>query len=540
MRHKIGTECIYMALITVKAGELERLSGVAKKRFEDLLTAIGVPLERDENGELDLEITPNRPDLLSVEGVARALESFETGKVKEYKAEKSDFKATVDKSVQKVRPYIGMAVIKNVKIDDEFLKSLIGLQEKLHDTTGRKRKKVAIGVHDGSKIKFPLTYKAVPRDGISFVPLDMDAKMTPAQILEKHPKGIDYAHLVGKECPIIIDSKGDVLSFPPIINGELTRVGVGTDNIILDVTGISKDTVMRILNIITCAFADRGGKIYSVEVGGEQCPALGFEKAEYPQKLCEAVLGLKLKESERKSYLAKMGYGYENGKVLVPPYRADIIGPIDIVEDIAIAHGLNNFKRTMPDFFTPGDMDTTYDAAHKALTGMGYLECSGWILTSAKKEDAAGLDPAKCLPISNKLTEDFSHVRQSIIPNLLEILAISKNQAYPQKIYELGPVWAGKGTAMRLAGAITHHKASFSEVKSAVKTLFYEMGLDFEAKPPKSAPATYIDGRCAAIYSKGKMIGSFGEIHPQVLNNFNLEQPACAFEMEMGKELFTD
>lgn len=524
-----------MALITVKSGELEKLSGIKAAKFEDVLTAIGVPVERIEAGELDLEITPNRPDLLSVEGVARAICSFETGKAREYKAEKSDYKAIVDKSVQKVRPFIGMAVVKGIKIDEEFLKSLISLQEKLHDTTGRKRKKVAIGVHDGSKIKFPLTYKAVARDAVSFVPLDMEQKMTPGQILEKHPKGIDYAHLVGKECPMIVDSKGDVLSFPPVINGELTRVGEGTENVILDVTGTSKDTVMRVLNILACAFADRGATIYSVDVGGVKCPALEQEEMDYPEKLCESLLGLKLKEADRKSYLAKMGFGYSKGKALVPPYRTDVISGIDIVEDIAIAHGLNNFKRTLPGFFTPGGLDSSLEAVHGAMTGMGYLECSGWILTSEKKEAGAGLDPKKSLPISNKLTEDFSHVRQSIIPNLLEVFAISKNQAYPQKIYEIGPVWAGAGTQNRLAGAISHHKASFSEMKSALKTLFYEIGLELETKPLPDGSGTYIDGRAAGIYFKGKQVGSLGEIHPQVLNNFNLEQPACAFEIEISK-----
>ncbi len=520
-----------MALITVNAGELERLSEVGSKKFEEVLTSIGVPLERFEAGELDLEITPNRPDMLSVEGVARAIACFEKGIVPKYKADKSDLSVKIEPSVHSVRPYIGVAVVKNIKINDEFLKSLIGLQEKLHDTIGRKRKKVAIGVHDGTNIKFPLTYKAVPKTSVSFVPLDMTEKMTPAKILAAHPKGIDYAHLVGELCPLIVDSKGDVLSFPPIINGELTRVGIGTDNIILDVTGTSNETVTRVLNILACAFADRGAKIISVNVAGAKCPQFEQEEIEYPEKLASSLLGLKLKESERIAYLSKMGFGYQKGKVSVPPYRTDIISEIDIVEDIAIAHGLNNFPRTLPDFFTAGKLDNSHDSLHHALTGMGFLECSGWILTSEKKEEGAGLNPKKSLPVSNKLTEDFSHVRQSIIPNLLEVFTISKNQAYPQKIYEIGPVWSGNETKTCLAGALAHPKASFSEMKSVLKTLFYELGIELEIKPLTHGSETYIDGRRASIFADGKNIGSFGEVHPQVLNNFNLELPACAFEI---------
>ncbi|MBM3228837.1 phenylalanine--tRNA ligase subunit beta [Candidatus Parvarchaeota archaeon] len=520
-----------MALITLSTKELSKFGNVGEGELEQVLTAIGVPVERIEGGEIDLEITPNRPDMLCVEGVGRAIRAFVHCKNPAYAAYKSGFKVLVDPSVQNIRPFIAVAVVKDVEITPRFLASLINLQEKLHDTMGRKRRKVAIGIHDASKIAFPLTYKAVSRDWAGFVPLDKENIMTPSQILRHHEKGIAYAHLVPGECPLIVDSKGQVLSFPPIINGELTRVTEKTRNVILDVTGTNRQSVSSIMNIIACAFADRGGKVFQVKVGKDAFPEFSGQRLKYPQKLVKSLLGLALVAQKRKKYLSMMGHGLSGSLVAVPPYRADVMHQIDIVEDIAIAHGLNNFPKTLPDFFSEGKKISTPNV-HQVLCGMGLLECSSWILTSSQKHKAAGFQTAAGLEIKNKLTEDFAFVRSTIVPNLLEILGKSKDSAMPQKLYEVGPVWDGTRTKDVLCGAIAHHKVSFSEAKSVLKTLFFELGVSFEARP-ESSPA-YIEGRCAGIVANGKRIGIFGEIHPQALHNFGIEQPVAAFELDLS------
>ena len=238
--------------------------------LKDKISMLGVDLERLDKKSLVMEIFPNRPDLLSIEGFSRALKgvlNIEKG-MKHYPVKESKVKLFVDKSVKGVRPYITGGIIKKVSLTKNFLISLMNIQEKLHLTHGRNRRKVAIGVHDFSKIKPPFIYKAVSPKEISFVPLGMKSKLTLKEILEKHPKGRDYAFILTnkKKYPLILDNNQSVLSFPPIINGELTKVTEKTKELFIDVTGWDKKAINQALNILVTALADRGGEIYSINV----------------------------------------------------------------------------------------------------------------------------------------------------------------------------------------------------------------------------------------------------------------------------------
>lgn len=261
-----------MPTVQFNTQELIEMLGrnVTVDTLRERIPMLGVDLSSIDNKELHMEVFPNRPDMLSVEGFARALKgflAFETGLVK-YSITDSKLSLTIDSSVSKVRPYATAAVINDILITDDFLVSIMNVQEKLHLTHGRNRVKVAIGVHDLDRVQPPFTYKAVKPKEISFIPLDMDVKLNLAQILRKHPKGRDYAFtLEGADVyPVIVDKNNQVLSFPPIINGELTRVSQETKNLFIEVTGKSGLAVNQALNIITTAFADRGGRIASVEV----------------------------------------------------------------------------------------------------------------------------------------------------------------------------------------------------------------------------------------------------------------------------------
>ena len=236
--------------------------------LKERIPMIGVDMECIDEEKIVVEIFPNRPDMLSVEGFSRALKGFleiEQGPVK-YEVKNSDVSLTVSPSVKDVRPYIASAIVKNVNFNENFLVSLMNLQEKLHVTHGRNRKKVAIGVHDFEKIQPPFTYKTVKYDEIKFVPLDMNIEMNLKEILQKHPKGTAYADIFDgiSDYPIILDKNNNVVSFPPIINGELTRVTKSTKNLFIEITGTGELAVRQALNIVVSAIADRGGEIYSV------------------------------------------------------------------------------------------------------------------------------------------------------------------------------------------------------------------------------------------------------------------------------------
>lgn len=231
---------------------------------------MGVDLEDITEQTISVEIFPNRPDMLNVEGFARALKGYlgkEEG-LPDYSFEKSDVVVNIDPSVADVRPYAVAACAYNIELDDYTVKSVMDMQEKLHLTHGRNRVKVAVGVHDLDKVKPPFTYKAVEPKSVSFVPLDMAEPLNLLQILQRHPKGRDYAFTLEEKdkYPLFVDSAGEVLSFPPIINGELTRLTQSSRNLFIEMTGTDQNALNKALNIVCTSLSDRGAKVRTAEV----------------------------------------------------------------------------------------------------------------------------------------------------------------------------------------------------------------------------------------------------------------------------------
>jgi len=255
-------------------GELNSLLGrtYPPEELRDTISMLGVDVECLDREKIVMEVFPNRPDMLGIEGFARALKGVlgvETGLVP-YSVLDSGMRVLVDPSVKAVRPYIAAGIVRGISFTEERLVSLMNIQEKLHITHGRNRKKVAIGVHDMSKVTAPFYYTTAGPSEISFVPLDMQEKLSLGEILETHPKGRMYASaLAGMDrYPIILDRDRNVLSFPPIINGELTRLSKKTKEVFIDVTGTDRNAVSQALSIIVASILDRGGKAYTVEIKG--------------------------------------------------------------------------------------------------------------------------------------------------------------------------------------------------------------------------------------------------------------------------------
>jgi len=252
--------------------ELNQLLGgeFTPTELRDRISMLGIDLERIDSESVTMEVFPDRPDLLSVEGFSRALEGILGIKpgLKDYRVTDSGMKLFIDSSVKGVRPFIVAGAIRNVSLDEKRLISLMDTQEKLHINHGRNRKKVAIGVHDLSKIEAPFLYKAIKPNELGFRPLDMQEELTPGEILQRHPRGIAYSWVLKNHdrYPIILDKNNNVLSFPPIINGELTRVTENTKDLFIETTGLDKTAINQALNILVTSIADRGGEIQSVEI----------------------------------------------------------------------------------------------------------------------------------------------------------------------------------------------------------------------------------------------------------------------------------
>jgi len=543
-----------MAVIQFEKSHLQKMIGrkLTEKEYEERIPLFGCPLEKMEPTAVHFEVSPNRPDLLSIEGFARTMKNFlsDNPKLTNYKVKKGKLKVKVNPSVKKVRPEIVCAVVRNVKITDDLIASLMQVQEKLHDTLGRKRKKVAIGIHDMKKLKAPFTYKGVSANGIKFVPLDMGRALTPGQILEEHPKGISYAHLLenSNKYPIIVDKNNRVLSFPPVINGELTRVTSKTKTLFIDVTGTDELAITQALNIITTSFADRGCTIESVQmVSGNKkttTPDLNRWKIKADADYINKILGLQLNRVQMTKLLRKMDIGFDGKWASVPAYRTDIMHQMDIAEDVAIAYGYDKFEPTVPTVPTIGRPLAKYEYHHtvkQLMVGLGFQEVINLTLSNFEDEfDKMNAKREAVAETLNSVTPECNIVRKDIMPSLMDVLANNQHYEYPQRIFEVGDtvVIDKKAETLtrnvkKLACAVADMRVSYQNASSILHSLMGNLGFEYQLK--KTEHPTFIGGRVADIIVKGKAVGRIGEIHPSVLKNWKLNVPVVAFEIDLEK-----
>jgi phenylalanyl-tRNA synthetase beta chain len=534
-----------LASVTFSRNEFEALAGKTKAGgLESVLPSMGIPIENVEGETFTVDITPNRPDLLSVEGIARAFCTFSGGKVKHYAAKKSDIKLHIDDSVLPVRPFIVGALVRNVKLDQKSIESLMQLQEKLHETYGRKRRKVSIGVHNFDAVQPPFYYKAVEPDSCSFVPLDMEKKITLSEILELHPKGMEYSIILEgcKKYPLLVDSRNQTLSFPPIINGELTRVTESTRNVFVDVTGTDANAIMEALKIVALSLVDRGGELFTVEVIGRKkftTPDLEYKLVEMPAEKINKMLGMNFSEAQLLKLLAKMGYASSGKKIEVPCYRVDVLDWVDLAEDAAVAYGYNNFEPSLPNFFSIGQekrSEVVEGSARELMIGLDFLEVVCQNLTNEQECFGKMLVEEKPhVKIKNPKVEEFTILRTWLSPSLLRVISESKQAELPIRIFEIGDAVSLEGSraseSRHIAFAIYDSKATFSEIKSIAEALLREMGWKFDMRAAEHP--SFIRGRVAELVFGKKRVGVLGEIHPQILNNFQLEQPVALLEMEI-------
>ena len=519
---------------------------------------LGVDTEEIGPDYVKIEFNPNRVDFSSYGGVARAfrgLMGWETGLPK-YEVKEGKIVLKVDPTVSEVRPYVVSALIRNVKLDYDTVRELMEIQEDLHWGVGRDRKKASIGVHNLDAVEPPFAYTTSAPNDVKFVPLDKTEEMTLQEILEKHEKGIAYKSHVdwASRYPLIVDKMGRVLSFPPIINGELTRVDSRTRNLFIDVTGTEPNAISRSLNVLVTALADMGATIESVRVEYSDhvlvTPDLTPQRMELRVDYANELLGLKLSEAKtiqslQKSRLDARRIGKGVLEVLIPAYRIDIMHEIDLVEEVAIGYGYFRLKPTKPVTVTTGREHKVNEAANyvrQIMVGLSFVEAMNFILANEvdhyqKMRRKAG----RMIRLANPVSTEYSIVRNDLLPSLMKNLADNKHQAYPQRMFEVSDVIeinekAETRTERRLhvACVSSHPTANFTEIKSCVEALLANLGLKNWTIKETRHPS-FLQGRAAAIYVKGRKIGVVGEIHPEVLNNFELENPTSAFEIDLQR-----
>src|SRR3989338_7627886 len=479
-----------MAIVNFNKKLFEQEIGTLDSNMQNRVAMFGTPVESVGGEEIQIEVFPNRPDLLSYSGFRRSFLAFLEKSVglKEYKVNKpeKDYRVIIDSSVKDVRPYTACAIVRGLSLDDEKIKELIEIQEKLHITIGRKRKKMAIGIYPLEKIKLPITFKAIEPDKIKFMPLESDKELSGLEILHKHPAGKEYAHLLaGKvKFPIFIDANNEILSMPPIINSQTTgRVDSKTKDVFVECSVFDFEILKTCLNIITTTMAEMGGKIYQMEIKfgltkQETTPDLKPKEMKLSLQNTNKLLGLNLNEKQLKQYIEKMGHSYAKGKVRIPAWRVDILHDVDLIEDVAISYGYENFIPEIPEISTIGSEDSEETAKRKIseiISGLGFIEDS----------------------------------------------------EYPQKIFEIGRVFTSGNSEIKekefLSLAVS--PGNFTEVKQILEYIFRMIDKKVDLKEALGAPEYFIEGRTAEIIFNKKKIGFIGEIHPKTLRNWKIKMP---------------
>jgi phenylalanyl-tRNA synthetase beta chain len=542
----------------------------------DLLNELG------EAQVVRLDMLAVRPDIFDAGGMARYFRGYlgvQSGLI-EYQASAPKITVKVDPKLSNedsYRPYIACAVIRNVRLDHELIKLLMNLQENLHWALGRDRKLASIGVYDLDALTGEtFHYDAVQPDGLKFVPLgfapgEPGTLITPGEILQKHKTGVAYAHLLEgfSAYPILSDQEGTVLSMPPIINSESTRVTMESKQFFVDVTGLSQRTVDRALAIVVTGLKEMMPRVEIEQVtidapsGRRITPDLTPIRMKLDLREASDTIGVEIGAADLADLLARMGYGVSapsaEAKTLtvsVPAWRNDVMHPVDLIEDAAIAYGFDKLTPELVPTFTVGaarEIEEQSAVARKILTGLGFHQVMTLVLTSepaAFEKWRIEPDP-RAVRIDNPISTEQTICRVSLLPGLLETLAINKQYDLPQHLFELGDcsfadesVETGAREERHTAAAMIGTHVGYADIRAVADSFAHEMDAPLEIRPTEHP--SFIPGRAAALFTVGpvsnrsnesEQIGVMGEVHPEVLERYGLKHPVSVMQLSLEKLL---
>ena len=500
-----------------------------------------------------IEYNPNRPDFSLDYGISRALKgifNIETG-VPVYNTLKEMGYVLSIEDVVKARPYIAAFVAKRQNCDDELIKQIISMQEDLHNGIGRNRRKASIGIHNLNAIKFPILYKtALPSH--EFVPLYGEKKNL-EKIISETEQGRKYGKLLGNALsyPILQDSNGETLSFPPVINSDKTKLDNDTNDLFIEVTGTQMDTVEDIITILASNLYEGGFNIYTVMVTN------GIDESLYPnldvRRLnvdCEYInrlLGLSLTLEDIRLCLERSRISVSNIyntslECLIPRYRTDISKQIDLVEEVVIGYGVDNLKPTYPKTNLIGNKNFStklFEKIRISLVGLGLLEIINYSLTDRKTQykEMELKEPKQIASVQDTKSGEYEILRESLLPSSLQILAHNIHLSYPQNIFEIGKVFEWFGDIKErwhLSVVLADNLSNYTSIKMIAQSFFHNC-FNKDISTITSNHSIYLDGRRASIFVDDIEIGHIGEVHPQVIDNFKIRVPISAFEIDLTK-----
>jgi len=530
-----------LPVVEISLSHLKRLVGgdVEEQRLLEELPYVGLDIEGQEEDRVRVEYSPNRPDLGTVFGIARALRGLlglQEGP-HDYPLLKGSVEVIVHRGLEGVRPHIACAVARGLRLNDEALRQLIGLQEDLHRGLGRGRRLASIGLHDLSPLRPPIHYEPQGPE-FRFIPLGQSAQMSLQEVLSRLEQGRAYGALVppGGPYPILRDEEGQVLSFPPIINGVVTQLTESTTEIFVDVTGTSRAPVESCLNIIATTLAEMGGRLETVLVkhpqGAQLYPDLSPREERVDIRLINGLLGLKLTPEAIRRLLLRQGFGVRSARggivALVPAYRCDVLHPVDLAEEVALAYHYGRLKPLLPSqrgLGRPLPRTAPLAKLRELLLGLGFLEVVTPTLVSRELAGEGALE------LEHSKSAEHSYLRTSLLFPLLEALSRNRHVEYPQRLFEIGRVFPHKSEELHLGLVVAEAKASFSSIASVIERLNALLFRGLLSLRPYEA-SELIRGRAASLYLEGQ-VGLMGEVAPQLLERFGLPVPVAYAELHL-------
>ena len=547
------------------------------ERLGDELPLLGTDIDLCDATNLDIEIFPDRPDLLSGETLAYAIRPFLHGRVAEPNmiTTESGISMSIDTSLETVRPIVKAAVVRGVETGgnneeiDAFIKCLMDHQEKLHFALGRGRRRASIGVHDLQAIHPP--FRVITASGTtSFRPLGEEQPMTVKEILEQHPKGIDYAHLLeGMDTyPLILDANNAVISFPPIINGNHTTVTAETRDFFVEVTGWDERACEASLMLVCLQLQERGGYVQSVVIsnGDDKTIVTPVGEAKQhlvPEELVEKLLGRTFTDEELQHAINRMG-GRFHGRITptseeedakrmarpspgnqwlqfdMPRWRFDLLHPVDLVEEIAIGHGYEDLGEDRPRAQLTAKPRPDHNIRRRlmeSMQGMGFMQIQSLTLSNETDQftNMRWKPSHEVTMITNPITVDHTMLRQFLLPGLIRLLASNKHHDLPQGVYELGTVVRDHTNCDRLAFLMAERGGGFAAVRGRIQALCNDLGVNnWRAEPLEANDGPWLAGRAAKLLIGDTWVGCFGEIDPAIAMQYELRVPLNGAEFDLG------
>ena len=548
-----------MPTVRIDIRDFGRLVGrpLSRRQLEESLPLVKCEVKDLVNSQLVLETNADRPDMLSAEGMARSLEGFlglKTGPSK-LRLRPARVHVIVERNVEQIRPFISCSIARKVRFTDNSLHQLLQLQEKLHEGLCRNRRKASIGIYDLNKTSPPMKYSGVNPERIEFTPLEENKRMKAKEILDQTAKGKEFGKIISNfsKYPVLSDMNHQVLSMPPIVNSEETKLTIESNELFIDVTGLSEDLTNKVLCIIAFALGDRGAEMEKVSIDYRRrtsaTPVLRTRKIIIDSSIINSISGLNLKDRVIVQILRRMRMEsrvISRGKIEVeiPPYRADIMHSVDVVEDVIIGYGYHKIPaETLPAITFGHELKRSVfiRRVRDIMASFGFQEILNYLLTNPELQvSKMNLDSLELVELTNPLSGEYSTLRRWLLPGILNFLSKNSHVDYPQKVFECGDglVFDEKAetqtrSELKLAVAVSDDIVSFESIQGVLYGLLSNLGcVDWHIEP--TSHPSFVAGRNATIVVGDMKIAILGEVYPAVLNRFGIPNPTAAFELDLG------